>query len=74
MMTVFVIQNLMHFLKRNLKQGSSNPPFFSFAFTRPTLEYFLKTHSEDCEERPWYPPLLESRPAPSCGPVYRLSQ
>lgn len=63
MMTAFVIQNIMHFLKRNLKQGSSNPPLFSFAFTRPTLEYFLKNHSEDCEERLWYLPLLESRPS-----------
>lgn len=63
MMTVFVIQNIMHFLKRYLKQGSSCPPFFSFAFTRPTLEYFLKNHSKDCEERLWYLTLLESRPS-----------
>lgn len=63
MISVFVIQNIMHFLKRNLKQGSSYPPLFSFAFTCPTLDYFLKNHSKDCEERLWYLTLLESRPS-----------
>lgn len=70
MMTVFVIQNIMHFLK-NLKQGSSNPPLFSFAFTRPTLEYFLKNHSEDCEERLWYLTCWNQGPALYYSPVYR---
>lgn len=27
-----------------------------------TLEYFLKNHSKDCEERLWYLTLLKSRP------------
>ena len=62
-MTAFVIQNIRHFLKINLKQGSSNPPLFFFAFTCPPLEYFLQNHSEDCEKRMWYLTLLESRPS-----------
>lgn len=74
MMTVFVIQNIMHFLKRNLKQGSSYPPLFSFAFTRPTLEYFLKNHSKDCEERLCTWPCWNQGPALYYSPVYRLLQ
>lgn len=74
MMTVFVIQNIMHFLKRNLKQGSSYPPLFSFAFTRPTLNIFLKIIQRTVRKGCGTWPCWNQGPALYYSPVYRSLQ
>lgn len=50
-MTVFVIQIIMHFLKKKILNRDLTVLLCFPLLYYSTLEYFLKNHSKDCEER-----------------------